>query len=253
MRTKGQLSGTVVLRGFIYGSSFNYAKKNRMAIPANFFGKYDGQYAANVMILGKYTPLDFETSEPINALDCLLTKTPYGPEVAVDKNFAMSWVRNWQNWLDFDTFRGTGSSPSGHLRCRECTSAFLGVTMDTNPTAPGGAPWLSNPLNMLNLYGFGRISWNTQMTADAVYAEWLTLTFGATFPAAARAHVLQVVNALYSYTMRIHYTHTLYSCTIRLHCTPFPPCAADHHPLRNSRRPALHLPRLPRSVELGGD
>jgi alpha-glucuronidase len=44
----GQRNGTVLLRGFIYGSEFNYKKKNRIAIPANFFRPFDGQYLRNV-------------------------------------------------------------------------------------------------------------------------------------------------------------------------------------------------------------
>ena len=75
----GETSGSVVLRGFIYGSHRSYYKcpggtecSNRMAIPAAYFGQYDGAYLPNVHIAGKYTALDFETIEPINPLDGLL-------------------------------------------------------------------------------------------------------------------------------------------------------------------------------------
>ena len=98
----GQRSGTVLLRGFIYGSEFNYKRKNRIAIPAHFFRPFDGQYLSNVHILGKYSPLDFETAEPINPLDGVMQQTGYGPEVAVGKTFPMSWVPNWVEWLNFD-------------------------------------------------------------------------------------------------------------------------------------------------------
>ena len=36
---------------------------------------YDGDYLSNVHVMGKYSPLDFETEEPINPLDGLLRKT----------------------------------------------------------------------------------------------------------------------------------------------------------------------------------
>ena len=85
-----------MLRGFIYGHDFGYNRQNRVAIPAAFYGPYDGQYASNVHIVGKYTPLDFETAEPINPLDGALQKTHYGAEVVVGKSFLMSWVANWE-------------------------------------------------------------------------------------------------------------------------------------------------------------
>jgi alpha-glucuronidase len=66
-----------------------------MSVPAAFFGPYDGQYASNVFVLGKYSALDYETSEPINALDGLLKKTKYGPDMEVGKGFFMSWAKNW--------------------------------------------------------------------------------------------------------------------------------------------------------------
>jgi hypothetical protein len=115
----GETSGTVVLRGFIYGSHRSYYKcpggsecHNRMAIPAAYFGKYDGQYLSNVHIAGKYTALDFETVEPINPLDGLLKKTHYGAEVVVGKSFPMSWVQTWKDWLDFDNGRGVPAGTS---------------------------------------------------------------------------------------------------------------------------------------------
>jgi alpha-glucuronidase len=60
----GQLNGTVFVRAFIYGSEYctdnDESKTNRMAIPAQFFRPFDGQYDKNVYILGKYSALDCE-------------------------------------------------------------------------------------------------------------------------------------------------------------------------------------------------
>ena len=142
-----QSDGTVLLRGFIYGHEFNYAKTNRIAIPANFFRPYDGKYLPNVHILGKYSPLDFETAEPINPLDGLMQKTGYGPEFAVGKTFPMSWVRNWVAWLNFDNHRG-GADPTGASDSRLNSfgiDSFLGVAQIQADVA-----WTKNPLNLLN-------------------------------------------------------------------------------------------------------
>eukprot|EP00912_Choanoflagellata_sp_UC4_P001649 UC4_evm1s1046 len=105
--------------------------------------QYDGQYDENVIILGKSSPIDFETAEPINALDGLLKKTKYGPEWVVGKDFPMSWLRNWQNWLNFDNGHGTGISSK--LLNKDTVTAMLGVAM-VEPLPS----WENNPINMVN-------------------------------------------------------------------------------------------------------
>ena len=42
-----------------------------------------------------------------------------------------------------------------------------------------GPAWFSTPLNQINLYGFGRLAWNTSLTHAEIYSEWATLTFGS--------------------------------------------------------------------------
>jgi alpha-glucuronidase len=56
---------------------------------------------------------------------------------------------------------------------RRPTGGFAGVVnvgMDAN--------WLGSPLAMANLYGFGRLAWNPNLSADAIADEWTRLTFG---------------------------------------------------------------------------
>ena len=50
---------------------------------------------------------------------------------------------------------------------------FVGVAnvgMDTN--------WLGHPLAMANLYGFGRLAWDPNLSARTIAEEWTRLTFG---------------------------------------------------------------------------
>jgi alpha-glucuronidase len=53
------------------------------------------------------------------------------------------------------------------------TGGFVGVAnvgLDAN--------WLGHPLAMANLYAFGRLAWNPNLTANEIATEWTELTFG---------------------------------------------------------------------------
>jgi alpha-glucuronidase len=39
--------------------------------------------------------------------------------------------------------------------------------------------WLGHPMGMANLYGFGRLAWNPDLSAHTIAEEWTRLTFGA--------------------------------------------------------------------------
>jgi len=45
------------------------------------------------------------------------------------------------------------------------------VGLDTN--------WLGSPLALANLYGFGRLAWNPDLSSDGIIDEWTRLTFGS--------------------------------------------------------------------------
>jgi alpha-glucuronidase len=38
--------------------------------------------------------------------------------------------------------------------------------------------WLAHPLAMANLYGFGRLAWNPDLSSSTIASEWTRLTFG---------------------------------------------------------------------------
>ena len=166
--------GTVLVRGFIYGKYSPLNDEMREVIPYKFFGPLDGQYDKNVVIVGKSSPLDFEIREPINALDGVLKQTRYGTEVMIAKDFPMSWLESWKRWTDFDNRR----NGPGTLN-RDGIDAVVGVAM-ISPDVP----WTPNPLNMVNYYGLGRLSWDPSLTSAQIRSEWIGMTFGPRSPAA---------------------------------------------------------------------
>ena len=55
------------------------------------------------------------------------------------------------------------------------------------------ASWTTNPLNMVNYYGFGRLAWDATLTPDQIYKEWILRTFGAQLPVAAQHTVHELL------------------------------------------------------------
>ena len=84
----------------------------------------------------------------------------------------------WKEALDFDLHVGAaGPSPvksivAGRTFHRP-TGGFVGVSN------VGLAPdWFNNHLSQANLYGFGRLAWNPDLTSQQIVDEWTRLTFG---------------------------------------------------------------------------
>lgn len=86
-------------------------------------------------------------------------------------------VPQWKEVLDFDTFaRGEGSTvariASGELFGRT-TGGMVGVV---NVGDDGN--WTGHSLAQANLYGFGRLAWNPQLSSETITDEWVRLTYG---------------------------------------------------------------------------
>ena len=86
-------------------------------------------------------------------------------------------VPMWKEVLDFDMHAGPQSTPVKALAAGRVfhrpAGGFVGVAnvgLDEN--------WLGNHLSMANLYGFGRLAWDPDLSARRIAEEWTRLTFG---------------------------------------------------------------------------
>ncbi len=160
--------GRALVRAFVYGK-YRYSPDDlRNLNPYAVIGVEDGNYRDNVVIVSKGSPLDWDLSAPIPALDGAIAHNRYGSELVIAKTWPLSWVEKWKWWLEQDNYRrGPGSLNKFDAHC------ILGVAM-INP-APG---WAACPLNMVNYYGLGRLAQDPDLTVDQIYTEWIRLTFG---------------------------------------------------------------------------
>ena len=160
--------GKVLVRGFVYGNLRYTQEPYRNLIPHDLFAHEDGNFRDNVIIVPKGSPLDWDLWAPIPALDGAMQKNLSGSELVIDKSWPVSWVKKWKWWFEQDTYRnGPGSLNKFSVDC------IMGVSM----ISPAPA-WTKSPLNAVNYYGLGRLSWNPDLTVDEIYTEWIQQTFG---------------------------------------------------------------------------
>jgi len=87
-------------------------------------------------------------------------------------------VPMWKETLDFDMqVKGPGTTVkqivSGNVWGNP-TGGFIGVSnVGRDPN------WLGNHMSQANLYGFGRLAWNPDLSSKEIIDEWTRLTFGS--------------------------------------------------------------------------
>ncbi|MEP6716253.1 MAG: glucosiduronase, partial [Terriglobia bacterium] len=110
-------------------------------------------------------------------------------------------VPQWKEVLDFDLQAKAGGSTVKALAAGKTfgrpTGGFVGVTnvgLDDN--------WLGNHLSMANLYGFGRLAWNPDLSSQEIAGEWTRLTFGND------PKVVEMVDAMQLKSWRVYEEYT---------------------------------------------
>jgi alpha-glucuronidase len=178
-------AGLIFYRGFVYDHRMDWRnlKNDRGRAAYDNFYPLDGQFDDNVVIQIKNGPIDFQVREPASPLFGALEKTNQAVELQITQEY-MGQARHlvflvpmWKEMLDFDMqARGAGTPAkalvSGKVFGRP-TGGFVGVAnlgLDDN--------WAGNHLSQANLYGFGRLAWNPDLSARRIAEEWTRLTFG---------------------------------------------------------------------------
>jgi len=183
--------GLLFYRGFVYDHHMDWQnpKNDRGRAAYDNFHPLDGKFDDNVIIQIKHGPIDFQVREPASPLFAALSKTNQAIELQVTQEYFgqarynVFLVPMWKEALDFDMHvqvpGGSGTQPTpvkalaaGKVFHRP-TGGFVGVVnvgLDDN--------WLGNHLSMANLYGFGRLAWNPDLTSRQIVEEWTHLTFG---------------------------------------------------------------------------
>lgn len=178
--------GLVCYRGFVYDHHMDWRnlKNDRARASYDNFHPLDGQFEDNVAIQIKNGPIDFQVREPVSPIFGGLTKTNMLLEVQVTQEYfgqarhTVFLVPQWKEVLDFDLCANGRGTPVKDLVAGKTferpAGGFVAVTcagLDEN--------WLGNHLSQANLYGFGRLAWNPNLTSEQIIDEWTRQTLGS--------------------------------------------------------------------------
>ena len=82
----------------------------------------------------------------------------------------------WKEVLDFDLRAGNRSTPVKEILAGKSFHRPIGGMVGVSCVGRDG--WLGSPLAMANLYAFGRLAWDPNLTPEQIAGEWIRQTIG---------------------------------------------------------------------------
>ncbi|WP_321009598.1 glycoside hydrolase family 20 zincin-like fold domain-containing protein [Hungatella effluvii] len=182
-RAAGPYGGVVIWRCFVYDCSQDWWNReaDRARAAYDIFEPLDGRFLDNVILQIKNGPIDFQIREPVSPLFGALKKTNQILEFQITQEYTghqrdiCYLVPMWKETMDFDTKHGKGLTvkaavrENSPVRGRSGIAGVGNVGMDAN--------WTGSKLAQANLYGFGRLVWNHELSAEAIAEEWVRQSF----------------------------------------------------------------------------
>jgi alpha-glucuronidase len=195
--------GVVMYRAFVYNHHIDWKdpKADRARAAYDYFHPLDGKFEDNVVLQIKYGPIDFQVREPASPLFGAMNQTSEAIELQVTQEYTgqqrhlVFLAPMWKETLDFDLHvngvtqvrdivSGKVSSFEFPVSLRSTTRNSKSETRKSlggyNAVVNVGLDpyWLGHPLAIANLYAFGRLAWNPNLSSQQLAEEWTRLTFG---------------------------------------------------------------------------
>ncbi|BCZ45321.1 xylan alpha-(1-_2)-glucuronosidase [Clostridium gelidum] len=168
--------GILIWRCFVYNCRQDWRDHTIDRAKAAFdcFEPLDGQFLDNVFLQIKNGPMDFQVREPIAPLLGTMDKTNKLMELQITQEytgqqkhvcFLVPW---WKDILSTPTY---ANNIDNNVEQRiNGIAAIVNVGNDEN--------WTGHFLAQANLYGYGRLAWDSNISSEQIVAEWIKLTLG---------------------------------------------------------------------------
>lgn len=177
--------GIIIWRCFVYNCTQDWRdyKTDRARAGYDNFIEMDGDYHENVILQIKNGPMDFQIREPISPLFGGLKKTNQMLEVQIAQEYTghqidiCYLIPMFKEILEFDTYmREKDSKVKDIISGRTLGNRYTGIAAVIN--TGNDLNWTGNVLAAANLYGFGRLAFDMELSAEEILEEWVALTFG---------------------------------------------------------------------------
>lgn len=177
--------GKVIWRCFVYNNKQDWRDRttDRARAAYDNFIDLDGKFNDNVVLQIKNGPMDFQVREPVSPLLGGLEKTNQFLEFQIAQEYLgqqrhlVYLIPQWKEVLEFDTYaKGEGTKIKDIASGEVFNNKISGIVAVTNVGIDYN--WTGHTIAQLNLYGYGRLIWNPDLTAEEIAIEWIKQTFG---------------------------------------------------------------------------
>ncbi len=177
--------GIVIWRCFVYNCKQDWRdrKTDRARAAYDHFKPLDGKFKDNVILQIKNGPMDFQVREPVSPLFGALERTNQVIEFQIAQEYTGQQrhvcylVPQWKEVLEFNTNAKGEASPVKHIVDGSLWgNRYSGIAAVSN--VGNDKNWTGHLLAQANLYGYGRLAWNPELSAEEIAGEWIALTFG---------------------------------------------------------------------------
>lgn len=177
--------GLVIWRCFVYNCQQDWRdlKTDRARAGYDNFMPLDGLFAENVILQIKNGPMDFQVREPVSPLFGGLKKTNAILELQIAQEYTgqqrhVCYLIPWfKEILNFRTYCGKDQDTVADIvsgRTYGNTNCGIAAVANTG----NDINWTGHDLAAANLYGFCRLAFDTDKTAEELAREWIILTYG---------------------------------------------------------------------------
>lgn len=177
--------GIIIWRCFVYNCQQDWRdqKTDRARSGYDNFIGHDGEFAENVILQIKNGPMDFQVREPVHPLFGAMKKTNMMLEVQIAQEYTGQQrhvcylMPMFRGILDFKTYSGAEADTVADIVAgRAYGNKNCGMVAVTN--TGDDENWTGHDLAAANLYGFGRLAFDTTLSPERIAEDWIGLTFG---------------------------------------------------------------------------
>lgn len=177
--------GIVIWRCFVYNCKQDWRDRttDRARAAYDHFQPLDGRFMDNVILQVKNGPIDFQVREPVSPLLGAMPKTNQVIEFQIAQEYTYQQrhvcylIPQWKKIMNFDTqLQGEGTTVQRIVEGDVHGNPYSGFAAVSN--IGNDRNWTGHLLAQANLFGYGRLAWNPELSAEKIAVEWITLTFG---------------------------------------------------------------------------